>query len=67
MGYGMCRAAHVLGILPPAMAQGLLQEIKVKYREADKGQVLNGCIHYAKDFILSAMARSAKILSGNKM
>ena len=39
MGNGMCRAAHVLGILPPAMAQGLLQEIKVKYREADKGQI----------------------------
>lgn len=63
----MCRAVHVLGILPPAMAQDLLQEIKVKYREEDKGQVLNGCICYAKDFILSAMARSAKILSGHKM
>ena len=49
------------------MAQDLLQEIKVKYREEDKGQVLNGCICYAKDFILSAMARSAKILSGHKM
>ena len=44
-----------------------MQEIKVKYREAHKGQVLNGCIYYAKGFILSVMARGAKILSGNKM
>lgn len=64
----MSRAGHVLGILPPAMAQGgLLQEIKVKYGEADKGWVVNGHICHPKGFILSMMAKVGKILSGNKM
>ena len=66
-GSGTSGAGRVLGVLPAAKAQGLLQGIKVKYREADEGQVLNGCICYAKDFILSGMARGAEILSGNKM